>query len=290
MQNNHGNITGKTVLVTGGSRGIGFYTALELAQKGADVIIVGQNKERSQKAVKRIKDAGIPGFIRYYVANLASQEEIRKLSEQLHQDLEHLDVLVNNVGGWFTSYHESPDGIEMTFALNHLSYFLLSGLLLDLLFAAPSARVINVSSVAHKGVKKINFDNINFEGKFSPIPVYSHSKLANILFTYELADRLVGHKLTVNALHPGFVDSELYRDYGFLTPIITFLAKTFGKSSPEGAQTSIYLASSSEVEGVSGKYFVNEQPQESSIVSYNKQMAKRLWQRSEEMTGFTYPV
>jgi NAD(P)-dependent dehydrogenase (short-subunit alcohol dehydrogenase family) len=240
--------------------------------------------------VKHIRDAGIDGSVKYYVANLASQEEVRDLSRRLHDDLDHLDVLINNVGSWFTEYKQSPDGIEMTFALNHLSYFLLTGLLLDLLDASSAARIINVSSIAHKSVKEINFENINFKGKFGAIPVYSHSKLANILFTYELADRVADKDITVNTLHPGFVDSELYRDYGFLTPIITFFARIFGKSSREGAQTSIYLASSPGVKGVSGTYFVNEQPQDSSTVSHDKEMAKRLWQRSEEMTGFTYPV
>lgn len=290
MGNQTDEMAGKNCLITGSSRGIGFYTALGLARKGAHVIVVSHNRERSQAAADKINQAVGEGSARYYVADLSSQAEIRALADKIKGNYDHLDVLVNNVGGWFTSYQESPDGIEMTFALNHLSYFLLTGLLLDLLLAAQSARIVNVSSYAHRQLETIQFEDLQFKTKFKTLGAYAQSKLANLLFTYALAERLSEQNITVNALHPGFISSELYRHYTLLRPVILLLTKLFGKNEQQGAQTSIYLASAPEVAGVTGKYFSDQQEAESSPGSHDPEAAEKLWEISEKMTGFTYPV
>ncbi len=289
-QNNNKTMQGKNVLVTGSSRGIGFYTALGLAKKGAHVIIVSHNQERCEQAVAQIAEATNEGSARYYVADLSAREDIRQLAQDVKQDYDHLEVLVNNVGGWFREYQQSPDGIEMTFALNHLSYFLLTGLLLDLLQNSSPARIINVSSDGHRAIDGIQFEDPEFKERFRAFPAYAQSKLANIMFTYELADRLEGSGIRVNVLHPGSVASELYRNFGILTPVINFFLKIFAKTPEEGAHTSTYLARSPEVANVTGKYFTDKKQVPSSEASYDKSAWQRLWKISEEMTNFKYPV
>jgi NAD(P)-dependent dehydrogenase (short-subunit alcohol dehydrogenase family) len=178
----------------------------------------------------------------------------------------------------------------MTLAVNHLSYFLLTGRLLPLLEKSTPARIINVSSDAHRQVSGIRFDDLQFQQRYRAFAVYAHSKLANIMFTYELDRRLNGSGITVNTLHPGFVKSELYRHFGIATPIVNLAAGVFGKNAEQGAETSIYLASSPDVADISGKYFADRKPQESSPASYDEAEAKRLWAVSEELTGFIYPI
>lgn len=284
------NLQGKTCLVTGGSRGIGFETAAGLARMGAHVILVSHVEERLITAQERISAESGPEAARYYVADLSVQDEIHQLADTVQRDYEQLDVLINNVGGWYKTYQESVDGIEMTFALNHLSYFLLTGRLLPLLQKSKHARIINVSSDAHQQPKGIRFEDIQFQKRYRTFAAYAHSKLANVLFTYELARRLTGTNLTVNVLHPGLVETELYRDFGIFTPVIKLIAKLFGKSETEGAQTPIYLASAPEVANTTGKYFIDGETRKSSPISYDQSQAQRLWEVSEEMTGFTYPL
>ena len=290
--NNHKNWTvkDKNILISGSSNGIGFYTALGLAKQGAHVIIVSHNQENSEQAVTKIREKVKQASVVYYVADLSSHREIRQLSNKLKQEYDHLDVLINNAGGWFSSFQESEDGIEKTFALNHLNYFMITGLLLDLLKESKAARIINVASDAHKGVEEINFEDIGFEHNYRPFKVYAQSKLANIMFTYKLAERLKGTGITVNALHPGAVASKLYRNFGILEPLILFWIKFFGKNSREGAETSLYLANSEEVSGVTGKYFVDKNQVKSSKASYQQEEWQRLWKLSEELTGVDYPI
>lgn len=290
MENKNWNVANKNILITGSSRGIGFYTALGLAEKGAHVIIVSNDEEHCKEAVHEINEACGKGSARYYVADLSSQSEIRDLAEKVKDDYDRLDVLINNVGAWFSGYQESEDGIEKTFALNHLSYFLLTGLLLGLIKKSAPARIINVASDAHKGIDRIHFEDIGFQKGYRPFQTYAQSKLANIMFTYELADRLEGTDIMVNALHPGSVASKLYRNFGILEPVINFWIKLTGKTSEEGAETSIYLASSDGVSDVTGKYFVDKEKQRSSEASYNKESWDRLWNLSEDMTGFEYSI
>ncbi len=286
---NH-DLSGKTCLITGSSRGIGYETAVGLAQMGAHVIIVSHNQKRSQEAAQRITDAFGKQAARYYVADLSVQDQIHQLGDDILQDYNQLDVLVNNAGGWYRKFEKSDDGIEMTLALNHLSYYLLTGRLLPLLKKSTPARIINVSSEAHRQIDGIQFDDLQFQQRYRAFSVYAHSKLANVLFTYELDRRLGENTIAVNALHPGFVKSELYRHFGMATQLVNLIAGVFGKSAEDGAETSIYLASSPDVADVSGEYFVDCVPKESSPASYNEAHAKRLWTISEELTGFTYPI
>lgn len=290
MKNSNWTVTEKNILVTGSSRGIGFYTAMGLAEKGAHMIIVSHDEQHCKTAVKKITEKFGENSARYYVADLSSQTEIRDLAEKVKQDYDHLDVLINNAGAWFSKYKESDDGIEKTFALNHLSYFLLTGLLLDMIRKSTPARIINVSSDAHLGINRIHFEDIGFQNGYRPFQTYAQSKLANIMFTYELSNRLKDLDITVNALHPGAVASKLYRNFGILEPLINFWIKLTGKTLEEGAETSIYLASSEDISDVTGKYFADEAQKRSSEASYNMESWHRLWRLSEEMTGFEYPL
>jgi NAD(P)-dependent dehydrogenase (short-subunit alcohol dehydrogenase family) len=273
----------KVCLVTGATAGIGLVTAQELARKGARVILVGRSSERCSRAADEIRAQAGTTAVEWLVADLSSQGDIRRLADQVRQRSGRLDVLVNNAGGIFLKRQESADGIEMTFALNHLSYFLLTSLLLPLLESSAPARVVNVASDAHKGVS-INFDDIEGKTRFGGWRAYQKSKLANLLFTYELARRLEGKRVTANALHPGFVRTTIFREPGFVGWLLRRAADVIALSPEDGAKTSIYLASSPDVAGVSGQYFVKEKPTESSPQSRDTAAAQRLWQLSEEMT------
>jgi len=286
MENNA--LTGKTCLITGSSQGIGYETAAGLARLGAHVILVSHNQANIQSAQEKIASESGQGNVHYYVADLSIQDEVKNLAARIQKDYEVLDVLINNVGGFYPKFQLTADGIEKTFALNHLSYFLFSGTLLPLLQKSAAGRIVNVSSDAHFQAKGIQFDDIQFKDRYHAFAAYAHSKLANVLFTYELARRISTTAVTVNALHPGFVQSELYRHFGIMTPLVKFFAGLVGKSAPEGAETPIYLASSPEVGEITGQYFSNCKPKESSPVTYAEKQAERLWSLSESMTGFTY--
>jgi NAD(P)-dependent dehydrogenase (short-subunit alcohol dehydrogenase family) len=221
-------------------------------------------------------------------------DEVRQVAEMFKASHERLDVLVNNAGAYFNNRQESVDGYEMTFALNHLSYFLLTNLLLDILRATADAhgdaRIVNVSSEAHRNTT-INFDDLQRTNSYSGFGVYGESKLMNILFTYELDRHLQDTDVSVNALHPGFVNTGFgMNNNGLIRWLLGGLQTLFAKSEEEGAQTSIYLASSPEVKGVSGKYFADKQLKKSSSASYDQDAQKRLWQISAELTGLSEPA
>jgi len=277
-------MNGKICMVTGATSGIGKVTAQVLAQAGAEVVVVGRNREKSEATVDRImQQTGNPA-VEYMLADLSSQAAIRQLAETFKRQHERLDVLVNNAGAFFLWRQESVDGIEMTFALNHLGYFLLTDLLLDTLKASAPARVINVSSGSHRG-ETIDFNRLQGKHMYSGFRAYGESKLANILFTYELARRLEGTGITVNAIHPGFVATNIGTNNGWIVRAIRPLMDLFAISVEQGAQTSIYLATSPAVEGVTGKYFFKCEAVRSSDASYDLAAAERLWQVSAEMTG-----
>ena len=272
-------------MVTGATSGIGAVTARALAQKGARVIIVARNVNRCENTVAEIIQTTGNHAVEYMLADLSSQDEIHNLVRVYQDKYERLDVLVNNAGGFFMSRLESIDGIEMTFALNHLNYFLLTNLLIETIKASAPARIVNVSSAAHQNAS-IDFDDLQDKHNYSSWQAYGQSKLANILFTYELARRLEGTGVTVNALHPGFVATNFgANNAGFLGTLVRRFMNLFSIDVETGAQTSIYLAASAEVEGVTGKYFVKQQAVASSEISYDQTTAKRLWEISEEMTG-----
>jgi retinol dehydrogenase 14 len=276
---------GKTVLVTGGTGGIGLATATGLAGLGARVGIVGRSAERGAAAADAVR-RGVPSAeVDVFEADLSAQAEVRRLATEATRAYPHLDVLVNNVGGYWAHRHVTADGLEHTFALNHLAPFLLTHELRDLLVASAPARVVTVSSGA-QSMGRIELDDLQGERSYKSQQAYNQSKLANVLFTYELARRLEGTGVTANVLHPGVVRTSFGReDSGrfmrWLLPLVT----PFLKTPEKGAATSLHLASSPEVAGVTGRYFVNGHPKRSAAASYDLDLARTLWQVSAELTG-----
>jgi retinol dehydrogenase-12 len=278
----------KIFLVTGATDGIGRVTALKLAQTGVKIILVGRNAAKGERVIAEIKRVSGNAEIEFELADLSSQQDIRALAKRLDDRLPHLDVLVNNVGAWFDRRAMSPDGIEMTFALNHLGYFLLTGLLLETLTRAPAARIVNVSSMAHRG-RQIDFNDPQGAANYSGWRAYQASKLANILFTYHLAEKLADRGVSVNCLHPGFVASKFaHNNGGWLKWMMIIVQQLVAINEEKGARTSAYLAMAPEVAGVSGKYFVKSRVTESAAVSHDSDVQARLWRLSEELTGLSY--
>jgi len=283
-------MSGKTVLVTGATAGIGEVAARELARKGAKVVLVGRSPARCEATAAMIRrETGNPN-VEFLVGDLSSQADVRKVAREFLDRHDRLDVLLNNAGAFFSKRETSADGIEMTFALNHLAYFLLTNLLLDTLKRSSPSRVVSVSSTAHKMVSQIDFDDPQGAKKYGGWHAYGQSKLANVLFTRELARRLGGTGVTANCLHPGFVASNFTAGNGAMGWMMRRLAGLAAISTDEGAKTSIYLASSPEVEGVTGRYFAKEKAVEPSKVAQDEAAAARLWTLSEEMTGLKVRV
>lgn len=275
---------GKTVLISGANSGIGLVTAREIAKMGASVIMLCRSAERGKAAqAEVIKESGNED-VQLLLCDLSSQADIRRAAGEFRAAHDRLDVLVNNAGAIFTKRQESVDGIEMTFAVNHIGYYLLTMELLDLIKASAPARIVNVSSGAHE-VGKFNFDDYNREEKFSAFPVYGESKMANILFTRELARRLEGTDVTVNALHPGFVATNFAKNTGWLGKFaMTLFAPIMGISPEKGAETTIYLATAPEVEGVTGGYFYKKKQKKTHSFAESVEAQKRLWVLSEQLT------
>ncbi len=280
-----GSMSGKLCLITGGTDGIGLATARELAARGARLLLVGKNPDKGAGAAAQIVAQAGQGSAEFLRADLSSQLEIRDLAQQIHSRTDRIDVLVNNAGAMFLKRQESADGIEMTFALNQLSYFLLTNLVLDLVAKAPQARIVNVSSDLHKG-QQLDFDDLQMRNGYSGMKAYGKSKLANILFSNELARRLQAQGVAVNSLHPGYVNSSFGKNNGALMGgVMALSSKLFGISTEKGAQTSIYLASAPEAAAVSGKYFAHCREIRPSPESQSEDAAKRLWAECEKLTG-----
>ena len=275
-------LDGKTCLVTGATAGIGRVSALELARLGAKVFVVARDPARGEALAREIQGGG--GKAELLLADLASQQSIRELARRLLARGEPLHVLVNNAGVFERSRRLNADGIEMVFAVNHLAYFLLTQLLLDRLRASAPARIVNVASDAHRW-GTIDFDDLEGEKSYRSMRIYGRSKLANILFTYELARRLEGTGVTVNCLHPGAVSTRLGAQNGAIARVLIGLLRPFLRSPQDGAKTSVHLAAAPEVDGVSGKYFIDCRPAQSSRESQDREIARRLWERSAAMTG-----
>lgn len=279
-------MTGRAVLVTGGSGGIGRATAVGLARMGAHLAITGRNRERTEGAAREIRTAG-GGQVEVFVADLSSQAEVRLMAEEVLQRLPRIDVLVNNVGGYWNTRHVTADGLERTFALNHLAPFLLTNLLLDRLRQSGPARVVTVSSGA-QAMGRINFEDLQGERSYSGARAYNQSKLANVLFTYELARRLQATSVTANALHPGVVSTSFgAEDPGGIQRLFVPFLRPFMKSPAQGAATSISLAASPDLEPVTGRYFAGGKPKRSSKRSYDEAAAARLWQVSADLVSLT---
>jgi NAD(P)-dependent dehydrogenase (short-subunit alcohol dehydrogenase family) len=276
---------GKVCLVTGANAGIGLVTARELARRGARLIGVGRSSERCAQAARQIREQTGATSVDYLIADLSSQAEVRRIASEVKSLTDRLHVLVNNAGGVFRKRQETVDGLELTFALDHLAYFLLTNLLLDLIKASSPARIVNVASAAHHGAS-INFDDLQkTKGRYSGWRAYQQAKLANILFTRELARRLRGTGVTATALHPGYVNTQIFKVGGFQGWLLRRAADLFAMSPEDGALTSVYLATSPEVLNVSGTYFARQKPVASSHQSQDDETARRLWQVSEALTG-----
>jgi NAD(P)-dependent dehydrogenase (short-subunit alcohol dehydrogenase family) len=275
---------GKTCLVTGGSSGIGKAAALALSEMGGTIVIVCRNRDRGESALNEIRAETGNQTVDLMLADLSSQQSIRQLAQEFSDKYRQLHVLINNAGVFLLRRSLTVDGIETTFSVNHLSPFLLTNLLLELLKGSAPARIVNVASSAHYGAR-INFEDLQGEKHYSGLGAYNQSKLANILFTYELSRKLEGIGVTANCLHPGVVRTNLGRDNGRLFLLLSKMTRLFSSAPEKGAQTVIYLASSPDVANVSGKYFVKKAEAESSHESYDEGVAQRLWQISRELTG-----
>jgi NAD(P)-dependent dehydrogenase (short-subunit alcohol dehydrogenase family) len=280
---------GKVCLITGATSGIGLVTARELVRQGAHVVIVGRDPARCTAAVAQLHEGTPDAAVEALLADLSSQEQVRQLAGQFLRRHPRLDVLINNAGGIWFERHLTFDGIERTFAVNHLAYFLLTRLLLETLQASAPSRVVNVASAAHQRVT-IPFDDLSGQGRYNGWRRYKQTKLANILFTYELARRLEGTGVTANTLHPGWVATGFGKDNGWKGRLLRAAAGLFALSPEAGARTVIYLASSPDVAGVSGRYFVREKAVASSPESFYQEAARRLWEVSEELTGLVAPA
>ncbi|MFX0039255.1 MAG: SDR family oxidoreductase [Promethearchaeota archaeon] len=273
---------GKICLITGANSGIGKETAKALAKMNATVVMLCINKERGEKAQKQIINQTGNKNVDLILCDLSSPVSIRKFVSEFKNKYQNLHVLINNAGVMLKKRTLSVDGFDVNFAVHLFGPFLLTNLLLDLLKRSAPSRIINVASAAHKRAK-IDFEDLQSKSnKYSLFRVYGISKLGTVLFTYELSRKLEGTGVTANAVHPGLVNTNLGRDQSKFSQ---WFARKFFKSPEEGAETSIYLASSPEVEGITGKYFIDKEPRLSSEESYNEEYAKRLWEICEEMTG-----
>ena len=283
-----GPMSGRTVLVTGGTGGIGMATALGLARMGAHLAITGRDRGRAEEAAREIGAAG-GGQADVFVGDLSSQAEVRRLADEVLERLPRIDVLVNNAGGYWNTRHVTADGLERTFALNHLAPFLLTHLLLRRLEQSAPARVITVSSNV-QAMGRIDFGDLQGERSYSGARAYSQSKLANILFTYEQARRLPATSVTANALHPGVVRTSFgAEDPGSTQRLFTPVMRPFMKSPAQGAATSIQVASDPGLSQVTGRYFAGGKLRKSAERSYDEAVAARLWQVSAGLTGLGPP-
>jgi retinol dehydrogenase-14 len=276
-------MTGKAVLVTGGTGGIGKAAAIRLASMGARVAITGRDRARAEEASAAIaRESGNPA-VDIFVADMSSQSEVRRLAAEVLAAYPRIDVLLNNVGGFWAHRHLTADGLEHTFALNHLAPFLLTSLLLDRLIASAPARIVTVSSGA-QSMGKIDFDDLMGEQKYSGSRAYDQSKLANVMFTYELAERLEGTGVTATALHPGMTSTAFSAEDPALGLLVAIM-RPFMRSPARGADTAVYLASSPDAEGITGKYFADRKVKRSRDSSYDTAITARLWQVSADLVG-----
>lgn len=282
-------MSAKTMLVTGASSGIGEATALRLARTGAHVVMVSREHARGIKARDRILRVHPSASLDVMVADLSTRDAIRTLADGFKAKYPRLDVLINNAAVMTSTRRVTREGFELQFFVNHLAYFLLTGQLLDLLLASAPSRIVNVASTAHsRGI--IDFNDLQLETQYRGYQAYANTKLMNVLFTYALARRLDPGAVTVNCVHPGVIRTGLMRG---VSPVIHVLWQSLGKffkQPEEGAETPVYLAMSAEVDGVTGKYFRYCRPFGTSAASNDPGLQQRLWEESERLTDFRYPV
>jgi NAD(P)-dependent dehydrogenase (short-subunit alcohol dehydrogenase family) len=270
-------MTEPIVLVTGSTDGIGKATARELAARGVRVILHGRNHEKGRAVLRELKEDTGSGDLDLITADLSVQRNVRRLAEEVSSRYERLDVLINNAGVFERVRKLTPDGIEMTFAVNYLAPFVLTRQLLPLLKKSSPSRVVTVSSIAHRDIRHIDWDNLQGERHYDPYHAYAFSKFADIAFTSLLAEKIATTGITATCLHPGVTDTKMLRE-GF--PGVR------GQPPSEGAKTSVFLALSPEVEGVTGRYFEESQrPGRSSSLTYDRDVQERLWELAETLTG-----
>ncbi len=273
---------GKTVIITGATSGIGEVAAIRLAEQGARIVFTARDPARAGDTMAALRKANPGADHAVHMADLSLLAEMKRVGAELAREPQ-IDVLVNNAGALFNRRQETGDGLEMTFALNHMAYFVITNLLLGNL--KPGARIVTVASNAHRGAR-LDFDDLQNRGGYIGFPVYSKSKLCNILFNRQLARRIAGSGVTANALHPGFVATRFGDDSGGIMRTVLRVAKPIGAISPEeGAKTIIYLASSPQVAGVSGEYFYECKPTTPTAEARNDDDARRLWEISEGIAG-----
>jgi retinol dehydrogenase 14 len=284
LENVRGGMDGKVVLITGGTSGIGKAAATALASMGANVVVTGRDEERGRSAVAEIRAESGNDTVELMLADLGVQTEVRRLAREFEERHDRLDVLINNAGVVQSKRTETPDGIETTLAVNHLAPFLLTNLLLDLLKKSAPSRIITVASEGQRW-GKIDLDDLQSRRRYRSFRVYGMSKLANIMFTYELAARLEGTGVTANCVHPGGVNTNFGNNNRGFTTLLFRAFKPFMRSPEEGADTIIYLASSPDVEGMTGKYLSDRKVITASEEAYDETLRKKLWEASEELTG-----
>ncbi len=273
----------KTILITGATAGIGLAAATELARRGARILGVSRNPEKCAHIAAQLRGDTENPEVAFIPGDLSSQRDIHRLAGEIRSKYAHIHVLINNAGAIHIARKLTVDGIERTFALNHLGYFLLTSLLLDTLKASAPARIINVSSSAQYG-GQIRWDDVSLSGRYQPMKAYRQSKLANMLYTHELARRLAGTGITVNAMHPGLVNTDIAQGNGWLIGLLRRYILRNALTPEEGARTIVYLASSPEVADVTGNFFVREKVRAPAAASLDEEAARRLWELSEQMT------
>jgi NAD(P)-dependent dehydrogenase (short-subunit alcohol dehydrogenase family) len=279
---------GKVVVITGATSGIGRETARELARLGATVAIIGRDAAKGRETLADLRpSARHPERVAFLGCDLASLTSVRALAAQLHERYEKIDVLINNAGVMNRKRRLTEDGFEETFAVNHLAHFLLTRLVLDLVKRAAPSRIINVSSNAHL-TGKLDPDDLMQARRYTAFGAYAASKLANLYFTYELARKLDGTGVTVNTVHPGTVASNFFNNNGVLARLAMTALKPFFLTSAQGAETSVFLASSPQLEDVTGRYFYRRRQEASSPRSHEPGAARALWTASEKLTGISY--
>ena len=285
------NLKNKTVVISGATNGIGKAAAIELSKERSKLIFTYRNESLANDLLAEIKDLSPDTQVHSVYCDFSNQDSIKKCAEEINEMSENIDVLINNAGVVNTSYHETSDGIENTFAVNHLGYFLFTNLLLHKLKGESETRIINVSSAAHSFVKEIQWQDINFKNNFKQgLRCYGQSKLANLLFTRYLAIKLSTENITVNAIHPGGVNTSLgSQNKVWYSKPLRLILRPFFRSPLKGAESIIYLATKQD-DGVTGEYFVDSNIHKSSSYSKNLEEADKLWSLSEEMVGQTFDL
>jgi NAD(P)-dependent dehydrogenase (short-subunit alcohol dehydrogenase family) len=278
-------LEGKVCLITGATSGIGKATATALAVQGAEVIVAGRNQHKAEDTVRWIRSETGNDAIQYLLADFSDLQQVRELARSCKERYPRLNVLVNNAGAYFNRRRETAYGVEMTLLVNHLAPFLLTNLLLETLQASTPARIVNVSSGGHR-YGTMDFDDLAFRRGYFGMRAYARSKLANLLFTYELARRLDAQTVTANAMNPQHVATDMWRtNFPIVGPALKWAMGLVAQTPEQGADTVVYLSSSADVEGVSGQYYVEREPVESSPLSYDQGVAQRLWKISLALTS-----